>query len=186
MNPRFQVFYEATPNPHSMKFYVTEKITDETACFEDPTKAARSPLAEKIFGFPWAQAVLIGPNFVTITKQSWVDWTVLAEPLANLLAEHLNNDEGIFLPEPEWAEPELSFDESPVVQKIKEILNSEIRPAVAMDGGDIAFHSYKDNRLYLHMKGACSGCPSAMHTLKNGVEERLKQDIPDLIEVISV
>ncbi|MCB0386645.1 MAG: NifU family protein, partial [Bdellovibrionales bacterium] len=77
-------------------------------------------------------------------------------------------------------------NDSAVVKEIKRILNQEIRPAVAMDGGDISFHSYQDGRLLLEMRGSCSGCPSSTYTLKEGIETRLKASIPDLKEVLSV
>lgn len=193
------VFYEATPNPNSMKFRSDHQIADETAFFDDPTKTSRSPLAQKLFGFPWAQAVLIGPDFVTVTKQSWVEWKILADPLANLIDEHLERKEGVLFP----AKPAASAasedhsatdgltstiheDDPPEVKTIKHILDTEIRPAVAMDGGDIVFQRYEDNRLYLYMQGACSGCPSSAMTLKQGVESRLKEAVPELIEVIAI
>lgn len=192
MSNKYEIFYEATPNPQSMKFNVTVPIANESAFFDNPTQTQRSPLAQKLFGFPWMQAVLIGPDFVTITKQDWVEWNVLADPLSELIAEHLERGEGVLLPEetlnaqPELAKDdgEISENDSPVVRKIKEILNRDIRPAVAMDGGDIVFHKYENHRLYLHMRGACSGCPSASMTLKDGIEARLKEEIPDLVEVV--
>jgi Fe-S cluster biogenesis protein NfuA len=181
------VFYESTPNPNSMKFRVDHQIANESVFFDEPAKASRSPLAQKLFGFPWAQAVFVGPDFVTVTKQSWVDWSVIADPLANLIAEHIERNEGVLLPA--QAAPtttQADPNDSPIVQKIKEILETEIRPAVAIDGGDIVFNRYEDNRLYLHMQGACAGCPSSAMTLKDGIETRMKAAVPELIEVISV
>ncbi len=186
------VFYEATPNPNSMKFRTARKIADETVFFEEPTKTARSPLAQKLFGFPWAQAVMIGPDFVTVTKQSWVEWKIIADPLARLIEEHLERNEGVLLPAPTedatngGPASSIREDDPPAVKTIKHILDTEIRPAVAMDGGDIVFQRYEDHRLYLYMQGACSGCPSSMMTLKQGVESRLKEVLPELEEVIAV
>lgn len=194
---KIEVFYEATPNPQAMKFNITEPIADDTIFFEEPTKALRSPLAQKLFGFPWMKAVYISPSSVTITKQEWVEWSVLADPLSKLLAEHIERGEAVLLPAQNdqtavalnlSSDANASFSEEDLsaIKKIKEILEREIRPAVAMDGGDIIFSHYKNNRLYLHMQGACSGCPSSAITLKDGIETRLKEEIPDLIEVISV
>ena len=187
------VFYEATPNPNAMKFRTDRKIADETVFFEDPVKTTRSPLAQKLFGFPWAQAVMIGPDFVTVTKQNWVEWKILADPLARLIEEHLERDEGVLLPaqlaanDTNGGKPStINEDDPPAVKTIKHILDTEIRPAVAMDGGDIVFQRYEDHRLYLYMQGACSGCPSSMMTLKQGVESRLKEAVPELEEVIAV
>lgn len=185
-----QVFYEATPNPQSMKFNFTLDIANESVFFDDPQKVSRSPLAQKLFGFPWMKAVYIGQNFVTITKQEWVDWTVLAEPLSDLLAEHVERKEPILTDALETTEIPTASDydenDSEIVRKIKTVLNNEIRPAVAMDGGDITFGKYENQRLYIHMQGACSGCPSSTMTLKEGIEVRMKELIPDLIEVISI
>lgn len=178
-----QVFYEATPNPQAMKFVITKNIANETVYFDDPQKAMRSPLASKLFGFPWAQAVMIGPNFVTVTKQDWVDWTVLADPLASLIGEHLERGEDVLLPE---AAIDQNSDESPAVQTIKHVLDKEIRPAVAMDGGDIVFNRYEDGIVYLYMQGACSGCPSSTMTLKQGIEARLKEVLPEIKEVVAL
>ncbi|MGZ3723811.1 MAG: NifU N-terminal domain-containing protein, partial [Bdellovibrionales bacterium] len=93
----YSVFYEATPNPQSMKFMVTANISTESINFSSAAEAGRSPLAKKIFGFPWAAGVFIGPNFVTVTKQEWVDWEILAEPLSGLIKEHLERGEPVLL-----------------------------------------------------------------------------------------
>lgn len=168
-----------------MKFIIDRMITDTSVHFDDPLKAERSPLAAKIFGFPWAAAVFIGPNFVTITKQEWVEWEILAEPLSHIIAEHVENGEAILLPE-STATSEDDANDSPVVRQIKHLLNTEIRPAVAMDGGDIVFHKYEDQVVYLYMQGACSGCPSSTLTLKAGIESRLRDAIPEIKEVVSL
>lgn len=184
MSENTQVFYEATPNPQSMKFVCTKPIADQSASISTPGEAARSPLASKLFAFPWMQSVFIGPNFVTVTKQDWVDWTVIAEPLSQMIQEHINSDEPVLLaPTPGIDVLETDSD---VVRNIKQILNDEIRPAVAMDGGDIAFEKYENHVVYLHMQGSCSGCPSSSFTLKEGIETRLKELIPEIQEVIAV
>lgn len=181
------VFYEATPNPQSMKFMVTAQIAQESVNFQSVGEALRSPLAQKIFGFPWAAGVFIGPNFVTVTKQDWVDWDVLAEPLSGLIKEHFQTGAPALYSAvaAETSDTDDSAD-SPIVRHIKQILRDEIRPAVAMDGGDIVFDRFEDGRVYLQMQGACSGCPSSALTLKEGIETRLKQAIPEVQEVVSV
>jgi Fe-S cluster biogenesis protein NfuA len=180
------VFYEATPNPQSMKFIATTQIAGESVNFTTATEAqSRSPLAAKIFGFPWAAGVFIGPNFVTVTKQEWVDWDVLAEPLSGLIQEHLQARQPVLL-EGVVAESDDNDDDSPVIKQIKKILREEIRPAVAMDGGDITFGKYEEGRVYLHMQGSCSGCPSSAFTLKEGIETRLKEAIPEVQEVVAL
>ncbi len=183
------VFYEATPNPQSMKFIITAQIAHESLNIANASEATRSPLAQKILGFPWAAGVFIGPNFVTISKQEWVDWDVIAEPLSELIKEHLQRGEPVLLPAPAEASAaaaEEDANDSPVIKQIKKILNEEIRPAVAMDGGDITFQKYENGRVHLHMQGACAGCPSSAYTLKEGIETRLKELIPEIQEVVSV
>lgn len=187
------ITYESTPNPQAMKFNLDRFVADETVYFDDPNKTVRSPLAQKLFGFPWAQAIMIGPNYVTVTKQGWVEWDILADPLSDLIFEHLESDEAVLLKPSEnqvdavvGGAHQLLADDSETVKTIKTILDQEIRPAVAQDGGDILFDRYEAGRLYLRLQGACSGCPSSMMTLKEGVEVRMKEMIPELIEVISV
>lgn len=183
----YQVFYEATPNPQSMKFVVTAQIANEAMNFTSLGECARSPLAKKIFGFPWAAGVFIGPTFVTVTKQEWVDWDVLAEPLSGLIKEHLDRGEGVLLAPVEGSPTdEDNASDSLTVRQIKTILREEIRPAVAMDGGDIVFEKFEEGRVFLQMHGACAGCPSSTMTLKEGIETRLKQAIPEIVEVVAV
>ncbi len=186
---QLDVYYESTPNPEAMKFYWGQNLAEETLFFDDPLKAhSRSPLASKIFGFPWAQAVMVGPNFVTVTKQDWVEWPILAQPLSGLIQEHINGDEPLINElAPEQIKEDansIKDDDSEAVQKIKTIINQEIRPAVAMDGGDIIFNRYEDNVLHLEMHGACNGCPSAAVTLKQGIETRIKEALPEVKEVV--
>lgn len=178
-----------------MKFVVTRKICDETVHFENSAQAARSPLVAKLFGFPWIDSVFLGPNFVTITKQDWVEWEVLADPLSDLLKEHLESGEAVL--NPVWTHSKPSSDsgldagssdleDSDIVTRIKSILDREIRPAVQMDGGDVAFSKFTDDGVvHLFMQGSCSGCPSALFTLKEGIETRLKAAIPEVREVVS-
>lgn len=178
-----QVFYEATPNPESMKFLVTQKISESSQQYNSVEDTEASPLASKLFGFPWTQGVFIGSNFVTVTKQDWVEWETLAAPLSQLIQEHIENGLPIII---EKNESEVDEMDSDVVKQIKSILNQEIRPAVAMDGGDIVFHKYEDHILYLFMQGACAGCPSSMITLKQGIEGRMQELIPEIKEVVAV
>lgn len=180
------VHYEKTPNPESLKFVVGTQIAEENVNFASPSEAGRSPLAAKLFGFPWAEAIYLGTDFVTITKQDWVDWDVIAEPLCDLIKEHIDRNEPVLLEAIEPKLSDISDDDSDDVKKIKTIINTEIRPAVNMDGGDIAFLKYEDQVVYIHMQGACSGCPSSTITLKQGIEVRLKNAMPEIKEVVSV
>ncbi len=178
------VTFETTPNPATMKFNFANQITAKAGDFPNIESTDRSPLAAKIFGFPWVSAVYIGENFVTITKQDWVDWKVLAQPLTGLLAEHMTSGQPVII-ELQKANDE-SDQDSEIVKKIKRVLESEIKPAVALDGGDIAFVKYESPKLYIKMLGACAGCPSSEATLKQGIEVRIKELFPEITEVISV
>jgi Fe-S cluster biogenesis protein NfuA len=180
-----KVTFELTPNPATMKFNLPFEVT--AVGFECPTaqETERSPLAAKIFGFPWTQSVFVGPSYVTVTKQDWVDWNVLAEPLTGLIQEHVEKGEPIVVEVVQAAEEDDS-DDSPIVKEIKTVLNREIRPVVALDGGDITFAKFENDVVYLKMKGACSGCPSSQATLKDGIEVRLKEVFPQIKEVVAI
>lgn len=179
-----KVTFEPTPNPATMKFNLPVYI--EGGGFDCPTvqDSHASPLANKIFGFPWTAAVFVGTNFITVTKQDWVDWQMLAEPLAGLIQEHLDSGDAIV----SQVTVTNTDDEndSPLVKKIKAALNQEIRPVVALDGGDVVFSRFEDNVLFLEMRGACAGCPSSSATLKQGIEVRLKEIFPEIHSVVGV
>lgn len=184
---KIQVSAEATPNPATMRFSISRQICDQSYEFNNSDEAIRSPLAAKLFGFPWTQAVYIGTNFVSITKQEWVDWKLLSQALCGLIQEHIENNEGIITNiAAESSGNDILDTDNDEVKQIKKILNKEIRPQVALDGGDIVFHSFEDGIVNVHMKGACSGCPSSSATLKMGIEVRLKQALPQIIEVRAV
>lgn len=186
-NP-IDVWPESTPNPHSMKFIVNRRLVEEPLNFLSSTEAERSPLASKLFGFPWTAGVYIGNDFITITKQDWVDWETLAEPLAGLLREHFESGEPILVELESFnpSENDILESDSEEVKLIKRVINDEIRPAVAMDGGDIVFHKYEQKKVYIFMRGSCSGCPSSTITLKQGIETRLKEALPEIDEVLSL
>ncbi len=183
MSETVKVWAEETPNPQSRKFLVNQKIADGMHDFPSSEEAAHSPLATKLFGFPWMQAVFIGENFITITKQEWVDWTILEQPLCGLLKEHIQNKEAVVLDKTANDEGLTDTDD---VRLIKRVLEREIRPQVALDGGDVVFHKYEDGILQLKMLGACNGCPSSSQTLKLGIEVRLKEVLPEIKEVVGV
>ncbi len=178
------VTFETTPNPATMKFIFSESIANQTADFPNVESTDNSPLAAKIFGFPWVSSVFVAENFVTITKQDWVEWKVLANPLSGLLKEHITSGQPVLL-NLAVANDESSND-SEIVKKMKRVLQNEIKPIVALDGGDIAFVKYEDQKLYIKMMGACSGCPSSEATLKQGIEVRIKEIFPEVTEVIGV
>jgi Fe-S cluster biogenesis protein NfuA len=182
-----QISVETTPNPATLKFSISQKMSETSDDFANSAEAFRSPLAAKLFGFPWTERVYIGTDFVTVTKQDWVDWEILAEPLMGLIKEHIESGEPVISAAPEALSSHgYSDSDTPIIRQIKQILNNEIRPAVALDGGDIEFVDYKNQILSLQMKGSCVGCPSSSATLKQGIEVRMKELLPEIKEVIAV
>lgn len=185
MPENITVHAEMTPNPQTMRFVTNQVLTEQPAEFKSHQETFKSPLARKLFGFPWTAGVFIGRDFVAVTKQDWVDWETLAEPLAGLIQEHLERGE-LVMQQVDPVSSSASADDSDEVREIKRILDEEIRPAVAMDGGDIVFHKFEDGIVYLFMQGACAGCPSSTMTLKMGIEARLKELVPSVREVVSM
>jgi len=176
---------EFTPNPNTLKFVVNRTFMERGAAnFTASNQTQDSPLAKSLFEIPGVQAVMIGTNFVTITKAVEGDWDILAEQVPETIDVHFKS--GAPALTKEWAPPTSTGDETEVEKKIKEILDNEIRPAVAMDGGDITFGKYEEGIVYLQLQGACSSCPSSIATLKMGVEARLKESIPEIKEVVQV
>jgi Fe-S cluster biogenesis protein NfuA len=176
---------EQTPNPQTLRFVTNQTLTDEPAEFKTAQETSTSPLARKLFGFPWTAGVFIGRDFVTVTKQEWVDWETLAEPLAGLIQEHLERGETV-LHKVEGGAKQATGLDSPDIETIKRVLNEEIRPAVAQDGGDVVFHKFEDGVVYLFMQGSCAGCPSSTMTLKMGIETRLIEAVPSIREVVAM
>jgi Fe-S cluster biogenesis protein NfuA len=186
MNP-FSISLEFTPNPNTLKFVVNQTLLEKGAAnFTDSTKAEKSPLAKKLFDVPGVVAVLIGTNFVTITKAPNGEWDILADEVPKKLEDHIKAGSPIFDADFEFQKPAASPTGEGIESKIKEILDVEIRPAVAMDGGDIVFEKFEDGIVYLHLQGSCSSCPSSVATLKMGVESRLKEAIPEIKEVVQI
>lgn len=182
---------EMTPNPQTYRFVTNQNLTAQPEEFKDAKGTLTAPLARKLFGFPWTAGVFIGRDFVTVTKQEWVDWETLAEPLADLIKEHLERGEVVIQPRAELS-TETGVNaaggapESEDVARIKQVLDKEIRPAVAQDGGDVVFDRFVDGVVYLFMQGSCAGCPSSTMTLKMGIETRLKEAVPSIREVVSL
>jgi len=185
-----QVSLEFTPNPNTLKFVVNTKWMDKGACnfLEAGHATGKSPLAEKLFTVPGISGVMLGPSFVTITKSPQGDWDVVAEKVPQIIESHLSQGLPVFSEgfnphetlQPSSANPE----DQEIEKRIREILDNEIRPAVAMDGGDITFGKYENGIVYLSLQGSCSSCPSSTATLKMGVETRLKEVIPQIREVV--
>lgn len=179
---------EFTPNPNTLKYVVDKVLLEKGAAnFPSAQSAEKSPLAKRLFNVLGVAGVMVGKNFITVTKGPDGDWESLNNGVQKALQEHLGSDLPVLDPASvNTGHSASSGSNGDIEQKIKEILDSDIRPAVAMDGGDITFEKYEDGVVYLYLQGSCSGCPSSTATLKQGIERRLKDAIPEIQEVVSV
>lgn len=181
---------EATPNPATLKFLpgqvLVQKGSYDYRTMED---AQDSPLAQKLFGLEGVDGVFLGYDFVTITKSDDTQWQHLKPMVLGSIMEHLMANEPVVVDRDieQGVEKEF-FDESDsaIVGTIKELLETRVRPAVAQDGGDIAFRGFEKGVVYLHMRGACAGCPSSTATLKHGIENLLRHFIPEVASVEAI
>lgn len=172
------IYAEATPNPETMKFVANRMILpNDSADFQTRESALRSPLATALFEKPYVNAVFIMNNFVTVTKLSTSDWSDIMQELRAFMKDYLEAGKEILNPREEKLSNE---EESEVVQKIKDLLDMHVKPAVEMDGGAISFKSFEEGVVKVVLKGACSGCPSSTITLKSGIENLLKRMVPEV------
>ena len=177
---------EPTPNPATLKFLPGRAVMEQgTANFTTVESAARSPLAQRLFGLPGVAGIFLGADFITVSKDESADWYQLKPSVLGAIMEHFTAGEAVILA---GAADEAGADDEDdeVVQQIKELLETRVRPAVAQDGGDIIFHRYEEGVVYLHMQGSCSGCPSSTATLKAGIENMLRHYVPEVVEVRAV
>lgn len=192
-----EVYAEVTPNPSVMKFGTNKSLTTtDVECKNIDEANATSPLAQKLFHFPFVKEVFISENYVSITKFEMVEWNDIYPELRNFIRTYLQENKTIIkqLPQEENVSKENNAEEAPqnldeTSAKIVDILNEYIKPAVASDGGNIAFRSYdKESKIVsVILQGACSGCPSSTITLKNGIETMLKDMLPNQInEVVAI
>jgi len=176
---------ERTPNPNSIKWVLGRRILEGTASasFDAPPSRDVSPLAHQLFGVDGVVGVYFAANFATVSKRGEADWADLAQPIVDVLKTHFGSGEPALGPAYRAAAPETS---GALVARIRQLLDDEIRPAVARDGGDILFVGFREGVVELQMRGACSGCPSATATLKLAVESRLREAIPEIREVVAI
>lgn len=175
---------EPTPNPTTLKFLPGREVMSHgTADFLTKEGSASSPLATRLFGVDGVASVFLGNDFITVGKGGDVDWAVLKPQVLAAIMDHYNSGEPVIV---QSAAAEGGEADSDVVKQIKELLDTRVRPAVAQDGGDIIFRSFEDGIVYLHLQGACSGCPSSTATLKHGIENMLKYYVPEVVAVQAV
>jgi Fe-S cluster biogenesis protein NfuA len=179
---------EQTPNPDSLKFIPGSMLLDNPMDFPNRETAKISPLALRLFAIPGVEGVFIGRDFITISKQEDLDWYALKPAILGALMEHLMAKKPILMEGPLEPEPlpEVEGEDKEIIAKIQDIIETRVRPSVALDGGDIVFVKFEDGIVYLKMKGACSGCPSSQVTLKSGIENMLRFYVPEVIGVESI
>ncbi len=180
-----QIKLEFTPNPDTLKYSVDRALLERGAAnFTSVAETEHAPLAARLFGIEGVSGVMIGKDFVTITVADQALMGGIHQGVLRELNAHLSSDEPVVTEA--FQQGGHAGADSEVEQKIVEILDSQIRPAVAMDGGDIVFDRFEGGVVFLQMKGSCHGCPSSLLTLKQGIETRLKQSIPEVMEVQAV
>jgi Fe-S cluster biogenesis protein NfuA len=176
---------ESTPNPATLKFLPGQAVLEiGTADFVAADKATNSPLALRIFAVNGVTGVFFGVDFVTVTKEEDLNWDHLKPAILGAIMEHYQSGQPVI----EGANDQSGHTDhegpdAEIVNQIKELLDTRVRPAVAQDGGDITFHGFDRGVVYLTMKGACAGCPSSTMTLKMGIENLLRHYIPEVTEV---
>lgn len=188
-----EVYAELTPNPSVLKFVANIKLVDNDLEFKNSEEAKNAPLAIELFNFPFVKEVFISENYVSITKKDTVEWGEITVEIRSFIRQFIADGKTIALENavqkkvPEVYTPDVELDD--VSKQIIDILEEYIKPAVAADGGNILFQSYSASSKTVNviLQGACSGCPSSTITLKNGIENMLKQLIPGKInEVVAV
>lgn len=182
---------EQTPNPATLKFLPDKPVVPNGAAnFQKQEDAVDiSPLVVSLFDIEHVIGVFLGHDFVTITKSENIQWMDLKATVLGVLSDYFESGQPVLTTEAPAhltghnENKEFSADDKEIVEQIKELLETRVRPAVAQDGGDIVFHDYDQGIVYLSMLGACEGCPSSTATLKMGIENMLRYYIPEVTEV---
>lgn len=178
---------ESTPNPLTLKFTPgVEVMGSGTMFFTSREDATISPLATGLFEVEGVNAIFLGNDFITVTKDEASHWEALKPILLTAIMDHFVAGKPVIIKKDAPAATANSVEDSELVKQIKELIETRVRPAVAQDGGDIIFHGFSDGIVTLELHGACSGCPSSTVTLKNGIENMLKHYVPEVIAVEAV
>lgn len=183
---------EHTPNPSTRKFLPGQAVMESgTRDFADAESAEASPLASALFDTQMVEGVFFGRDFVSVTAAPGVSWTDLDPVVIETLLDHFVTGAPLFKAgTAAGIEVAPDFDENPedseIIEQIKDLIETRVRPAVAQDGGDIVYKGYRDGHLYLSMHGACQGCPSSSVTLKRGIESLIKHYVPEVESVEAV
>lgn len=179
---------EQTPNPATLKFIPGKTVLgDGTVDYRSKAEAEGSPLASRLFEIDGVDGVFLGADFISVTKGN-VEWQHIRPAILGAIMEHYMSGAAVVDGAADDGEAGDNFDpkDAETVATIKELLETRVRPQVAQDGGDITFNGFRDGVVYLHMRGACAGCPSSTATLRHGIENLLKHFCPDVTEVQAV
>ena len=189
------LYTEQTPNPQTLKFVTNKMLYQGTADFKEETMAQNwSAIAAELFKIPYVKAVYINNNFITITKGTNYEWSDIMLELKDRIKRLVESgteivkegyEQAIAAQQRERHHEEYSAEDEELVKKIKELIDTYVKPAVEADGGNIEFRSYRDGIVTVLLQGSCSGCPSATITLKTGIEGMLKRMVPEVKEVIA-
>ncbi|WP_420144951.1 NifU family protein [Sphingobium sp.] len=186
---------ELTPNPATIKFLPGREVMGAgTRDFATPEEAEASPLADALFGLGDVTGVFFGGNFVSVTIAPGSEWSDVKPDVLATLLEHFSANMPLFAPGSATGisvpADDAAFGDDPedaeIIEQIRDLIETRVRPAVANDGGDIVYRGFDKGTVYLQMQGACSGCPSSSATLKNGIEQLLKHYVPEVTEVRAV
>ena len=179
---------ETTPNPSTQKFIPgREVLTSGAMEIANAEDASCSPLAQRLFAIEGVASVFLGADFLSVSKSDAKDWAHLKPLILGAIMDHFQSGESIINDGADRStHAEHDGPDSEIVDQIKSLLDTRVRPAVAQDGGDIVFHGFERGVVFLHMKGACAGCPSSTMTLKMGIENLLRHYIPEVTEVRAV
>lgn len=175
---------EPTPNPATLKFLPGRAVmTEGTANFARPEEATRSPLAVRLFEIDGVGGVFLGNDFITVTKMPNREWEVMKPIILAAVMDHFTSGAPVVSEDFDASGEGSAAADDEVSARIRELIETRVRPAVAQDGGDIIFHGFEEGIVYLQMRGACSGCPSSTATLRHGIENMLKYYVPEVTEV---
>ena len=189
-NSPITIYAESTPNPSAMKFVANIKLTEQSISFENIDEAIDAPLVKALFNFSFVREVFLDKNYISISKHEGTEWEEIVMDLRNFIKSYLENEKIIlhssFLKSEKKISSVISNSLNETEQQIVKVLNEYVKPAVASDGGNIIFDSYnkKEKLVKVLLQGACSGCPSSTFTLKNGIENILKEMLPGKVNLV--
>ena len=187
-----EIYTEYTPNPDSLKFVFASKVIapNRSLDFKGVSEAEDAPLAKALFDFPYVNGVFIANNFVTVKKVDGPEWIELIPEVKEFLKEYISAEKPVLSPDfdknrQEKRAAETGGDNAEIDLKISELLDTYVKPAIEMDGGNIIFKSFDSGVVTVTLQGACSGCPSSTQTLKQGIEGLLKRMVPEVESVVA-